>query len=111
RYAVSAGAFAILAFFLCKIALLLRGRDHQLLTLLGVCPCILLFLHVALRDQGVIGVLWTFPAIISVYFMLPERWAWTINLLILGLVIPQAHRVVPPDVALRVAVTLCVVSI
>jgi len=56
-----------------------RGRYNPWLVLVGFVPAVLVFLSEAFREQGVIGALWCFPAILAFYFTLPERQAWLSN--------------------------------
>jgi diguanylate cyclase (GGDEF)-like protein len=70
----------------------------------------LLFLGVSLWEQGVIGVLWCFPAILIFYFMLPEKLAWISNLGLYAVAVPLSWSVLELPVAARVAATLLGVS-
>lgn len=87
-----------------------RGRYLPWLTFFALVPAIVFFLFVAYSRQGIIGALWCYPAVISFYFMLPERKAWLANTALLVVAVPQSWRVLPHPVAVRVAVTLFVVS-
>jgi len=42
-------------------------------------PAMMLFIWFAIPQQGIIGVLWSFPALVAFYFLLPERLAWVVN--------------------------------
>jgi diguanylate cyclase (GGDEF)-like protein len=68
------------------------------------------FLAFALRKQGIIGALWCYPAVISFYFMLPERKAWIANAVLLAVALPQAWGALEAPLAARVAATLLAVS-
>jgi diguanylate cyclase (GGDEF)-like protein len=87
-----------------------KGRYHPWLTFVGLTPPMLLFLGVSLWEQGVIGVLWCFPAILIFYFMLPERLAWVSNVGLYAVAVPLAWTVLELPVAARVAATLLGVS-
>jgi diguanylate cyclase (GGDEF)-like protein len=88
-----------------------RGRYYPMLTLLGLVPAILFFLAVALREQGIIGAFWCYPAVISFYFILPERKAWIANAALLAVTLPLAWEGLEPPMAIRMAATLLAVSI
>lgn len=87
------------------------SRYQPLIILLGLAPCIIIFLIFAFRELGIIGALWSYPAALSFYFMLPERYAWIVNTVFFGLVLPEAWGVFEPFVAVRFAVTLLMTSI
>jgi diguanylate cyclase (GGDEF)-like protein len=111
RYLLGVGSLGIVAMLGVSAWGSSRGRHYPLLTFVGLVPAIILFLMLAFRGQGVIGALWCYPAVVSLYFMLPERQAWAANVVLLGLAMPQAWDVLDPAVAVRVAATLAAVSI
>jgi len=112
RYFLGTGAMvivSILAFNAWSITY--RKRYYTLLTLLVLVPMLLFFLSLAIIKQGTIGVLWCYPAVISFYFMLPERQAWIANA-VLGLVVmPVAWNTIDHDLAIRMLATMLTVSI
>lgn len=87
-----------------------RGRFTPSLTLFALVPAIIFFLGYATKNLGMVGALWSYPAVISFYFMLPERKAWLANSVLLLVVIPHAWMVLELGLAARVAATLLVVS-
>jgi diguanylate cyclase (GGDEF)-like protein len=87
-----------------------RGRYHPWLVLVGFVPAVLVFLSEAFREQGVIGALWCFPAILAFYFTLPERQAWLSNAALYAVAVPMAWSVLDTPVVARVAATLLGVS-
>jgi len=110
RNLLGAGSLLIVAILAFNAWSITRGKYHPLLVLLGLVPAIIFFLSLALHRQGVIGALWCYPAVIAMYFMLPERKAWLANAILLAVTIPQAWLVLDHGLAARVAVTLFVVS-
>jgi diguanylate cyclase (GGDEF)-like protein len=110
RYLLGAGSLAIVVLLAVNAWTTIRGRYHVSLIFAGIVPAILFFLVLAFRDQGVIGALWCYPAVISFYFMLPERSAWLANGALLAVAVPQAWAVLEHPLAVRVAVTLLAVS-
>jgi diguanylate cyclase (GGDEF)-like protein len=54
--------------------------------------------------------LWCYPAVISFYFMLPERQAWAANAALLAIAFFQSWSVLDYPLATRVAATLLAVS-
>lgn len=110
RVLLGFGSLGIILFLAINAWLAGKGRYHAWLTFIGLVPSIIFFLVVALREQDIIGALWCYPAVIAFYAMLPERKAWFANLALLCIAIPQAWLVLDHAVAVRVAVTLVVVS-
>jgi diguanylate cyclase (GGDEF)-like protein len=110
RYLLGVGSLAIIVVLAVNAWTTSRGRHHTWLVLAGLVPVVIFFLTVAFRKQGVIGALWCYPALISFYFMLPERSAWLANAALLTVAVPEAWSVLEHPLAVRVAVTLLAVS-
>jgi diguanylate cyclase (GGDEF)-like protein len=109
RYLLGAGSFAIVAILLAIAFSIKRNRYHlaytQVLVLFSIS-----FLLFSVYRQGVIGLLWCYPALISFYFMLPERQAWLANGVLVAAVFPLAYQLVELPLFTRMAVTLLTVS-
>ena len=88
-----------------------RNRYSAMLMFAVFVPMVIFYLSLALYQQGIIGVLWSYPALISFYFILPERLAWLANTIMLAIVLPVVWQVIEPGLAARVTATLCTVSI
>lgn len=84
---------------------------QPLLILYGLVPCIIMSLILIFRELGIEGMLWSYPAALSFYFMLPGRYAWIANTLLLAIVVPQAWISVDTVLATRFAATLLMTSI
>jgi len=110
RPLLGAGSLSIIAFLAINAWAASRGRYWPWVMLVGTVPAVLFFLALAFLKQGIIGALWCYPAVFVIYFMLPERMAWGANVALLGVAIPAAWHVLDHGVAVRVAVTLSVVS-
>jgi len=110
RPLLGGGALAIVALLAFNAWSISRGRYYPSITLIGLVPVIVLFLVFALRKQGMVGALWCYPAVISFYFMLPERRAWLANAILLGVALPEVWSVIDHPLATRVAATLVAVS-
>ncbi|MEO0373290.1 MAG: GGDEF domain-containing protein [Cyanobacteria bacterium P01_A01_bin.17] len=112
RYLLGAGSLALIAIFIFNTWTITRyDRYYDSLTLLGLVPAILFFLITSLRSQGIIGVLWCYPAVASFYLLLPERKAWMANVALLIVTLPVAWPVIDQTLAVRMMVTLIMVSI
>jgi diguanylate cyclase (GGDEF)-like protein len=88
-----------------------RGRYVPWLAFFGLTPAILIFLAFSFHDQGVIGALWCFPAMLVFYFTLPEKQAWIANVALVAMAVPAAWTYLDGAVALRVAATLSGVGV
>jgi diguanylate cyclase (GGDEF)-like protein len=111
RSPVGAGSLLIVAALLATAWSSSRGRYHPNVTLASLVPAVLLFLVLAFRSQGgVIGAFWSYPALLSFYFVLPERHAWVANGALLCVVLPEEWSVLEPATAARASVTLLAVS-
>ena len=111
RHLLGAGSLAVVAILAYNAWSIHRGHYRPVFTLLGLVPAMLFFLDYSLRTQGIIGVLWCYPAVFSFYFMLPERMAWIANVGLLVVALPQAWIVLEGPLASRVAATLITVSV
>jgi diguanylate cyclase (GGDEF)-like protein len=87
-----------------------QDRYHPWVTFVGLTPAMLFFLAVSFIEQGVIGALWCFPAILMFYFTLPERMAWIANGALFAMAVPLSAMTLELSVAARVAATLLGVS-
>ena len=78
---------------------------------LVLLPPVVVFLAISVIEQGVIGVMWTYPGIFLFYFILREELAWLANAVIVAVVVPIAIANLTPSIAVRSVVTLCVMSV
>ena len=65
---------------------------------------VLATLVVAIEQRGLLGIFWTFPAILLIHFVMERRWANALNLMLVALVAWISFRTLADDVALRIAV-------
>lgn len=110
RYAVGVGTLIVVAILGLHAWNCRRGRHLPLLTLVGLVPALILFLAFLMREQGMIGVLWCYPAVLSFYFILPESRAWLANAALLCMMLPLAWGAFEHELATRVVATLLAVS-
>ncbi len=87
-----------------------RGRRGSL-PLSCLVPAVTGFLAVCFQKQGIIGALWSFPAVLLFYFVLPRRQALWANALLLLVAVPSAFSVLSAALAARVLATLVAASI
>ncbi|MCK5359617.1 MAG: GGDEF domain-containing protein [Gammaproteobacteria bacterium] len=107
------GAFSLVVIVLfainawnCK-----RGQYNFMLTYIGLVPAIIIFFVYAFHTAGVISIFWCFPAVLAFYFMLPERQAWIANIAFIVIVLPQAWMTLEFELAIRLLVSVTMVSI
>lgn len=110
RLLLGVGALGIVALLAYNAWSISRGRYTPSLNLIALAPAIIFFLVFALRKQGMVGALWCYPAVISFYFILPERRAWLANGILLAIALPEIWSVIDHPLATRVAATLIAVS-
>lgn len=89
----------------------LSGRLSYKLPFVLLTPAFLVFSWVAIEDLGIMGALWSFPAVTMFYFIFPERLARVANLALLVVVLPRTFMELDTDVSLRLLATLIGVSI
>ena len=88
-----------------------RDRYYAGFSFIVLVPVILFFLCLSIRTQGLIGIFWCYPAIVSFYFMLPERMAWAANILLLVITAPLSWAVLDPAHSARMIASLLAVSV
>jgi len=89
----------------------LTGRLSYKLPFVLLTPSFLFFSWVAIEELGIMGALWSFPAVTMFYFIFPERLARVANLALLVVVLPRAFMELDTDIALRLVATLIGVSL
>lgn len=90
---------------------ILKGRRQPAIPYLGLGPTITFFLWLSIEKQGIIGILWCYPALIAISFIFPERIAWITIAVLASVASYLAFDVVAPELAARVVATLFSVSI
>jgi len=108
RFSLGLGLLAVVA-ILCYLTNLSFRQQYSNWSLL-LFPPILLLLALSVKEQGVIGVMWSYPGVVSFYFLFRERWAWVANAITILVVVPLSAQYLETDVALRAMVTLTFVS-
>ena len=87
-----------------------RHRYYPSLILYGLVPAIIIFMVLAFLEQGAIVTYWCFPAILGIYFMLPDRLAWKANTLLLLVIYPVAWSILETQYMVRFFVSTLGVS-
>ncbi|MEO1132010.1 MAG: GGDEF domain-containing protein [Cyanobacteria bacterium J06639_1] len=110
RYVLGSGSIAILSILGFSAWSISRGRYYPWVSTFFLAPAILFFLFLAIDLQGIIGYLWAYPAILVLYFLLPERQAWLGNGVLLAIALGKARAALVSPIALRAIITLVLVS-
>lgn len=111
RWLLGLGSAAVILIISFNAWGLRHGRYSPALTQFGLVPVMILFLVLSVRQQGIIGVLWCYPAVVAMYMLLDEKPARWTNLVLVGAVIPQAWLVIDHAIAWRMVVSLGAVSL
>ena len=108
---LSAATFCIMcAFAFNTTTMVFRKKYYSNVSLYFLSPAIMVFAYFAIQVQGIIGVLWCFPVLVCLYYLLPERQAWLMNVLLLGICAYMAFLHFDKDLALRIVATLTLIS-
>ena len=110
RPLLGTGNLVLVLLFIANAWYSYRGKYYPLLTLLGIAPILILYLAYAVGEQGIIGIFWCYPSVVFLYFMLPERYAWVANIILISVVSLEAWDILEPHIAVRFMVTLIGVS-
>jgi len=108
---IGAMALSIVGIFAFNAWNCKRGQYNSMLTFLVLAPVIIFYLAYAFQEVGYISMFWCYPAVLSFYFMLPERQAWIANTLFVLVVMPQAWQVLEFEHSIRFLVSLLMVII
>ncbi|MEO1298032.1 MAG: diguanylate cyclase [Cyanobacteria bacterium J06636_16] len=112
RFLLGIGATIIISIFAFNAWTITRYKRYSsAITGFGLIPAILFFLALSIHNQGMIGVLWCYPAVISFYFMMPERQAWVANIALLLIAIPSTLSSIEQALATRIIATLTMTSV
>ena len=110
KYILGTGSLSVVLLMAINAWNCWHGRYYPFLILIGLAPIIVIFLGFAIYQQGLIGLLWCYPAVISFYFMLPERYAWGANIVLLAMSLPMSWLFLDAELASRATATLLCVS-
>ena len=89
----------------------IRGRTNDWFLLLVGVPFSIIILIKSISYLGISGLLWSFPAVVTYYLVLPEKKAWAANGIHLLSIIPAIWINIPFEVAIRATVVYLYISI
>lgn len=104
-------SFGVIFMLILNTILVQRGRYRPLLVFCILVPVVIIFVSSVYLQQGVIGAFWSMPALLALYFMLPERYAWAANLVLLGTAAVLSSSVLEAPIAFRIVATLAISSV
>ena len=78
-----------------------RGMYCYSINLFAVVPAITVAITVAILQLDVRGSYWAFLGVFSIYYILPEKLAWKVNIVFVGVVCLAAYRALEMPVAIR----------
>ncbi|MDH5719430.1 MAG: GGDEF domain-containing protein [Spirochaetia bacterium] len=99
----------IICFFI--ILSIIRGQFRPIISFIIFTPFVIVTINMIIVKLGLIGILWSYPSILAIYFMLTEKKAWIANLILLVTAIPLIFMNVEIFIAARAAATMICVSI
>jgi len=86
-------------------------RYYPNIILLGLVPATIFFLTMSIQKQGIIGILWSYTAVVFFYFILPGRKAWIANAVLIIIIFPLAWVTFDHALSSRIVATLILVNI
>lgn len=78
-----------------------RGIYCLGINLFGIVPAITVAITVSTLQLGVMGSYWAFLGTFAIYYILPEKQAWKVNVVFVGIVCFAAYQVLEMSVAIR----------
>ena len=108
---LAAVSLIVIIFFAISAWQCKNGQYNFMLTFAGLVPAIIFYFIYAFHSAGLITIFWCFPAVLAFYFMLPERQAWIANTAFIVIIMPQAWMTLEFALAIRLLVSVTMVSI
>ncbi len=110
NYPIGLGSLGIVFILGANAWMVKCGQCHQKLTLFGLVPAGMTFMAGVFLNDGIIGSLWCYPAVLACYCMLSERKAWFANFVVLAVALPMGWYTLEPVYMYRISATLIAVS-
>ncbi|MDH5717903.1 MAG: GGDEF domain-containing protein [Spirochaetia bacterium] len=111
HYFLGLGAMLLVLISLFIIISILLNKYRKIIPFITFTPTVIIIVNMLIVKQGIIGILWSYPVIISIYFMLTEKKAWLANFILLVTAIPQIFLNIEPFIAVRASATMACVSV
>jgi len=110
RYLLGVGSFLVLIFCALNAWFYTKGRYVLAINLFGTVPFVIVFMVFAVPQLGVKGTYWCYLAMLSFYFMLPEKFAWISNAVLASIIFPLAWSTLEHEVIVRFFATFVATS-
>lgn len=104
-------SFSMSIFCAMNIYACTRKTYNPLINIFGLVPILVTSVVFVMLELKVTGTYWCYPALLCMYFVLPERLAWAANVVLVGIVVPLAWSLLDHAVVARFAATLVGVSV
>ncbi len=111
RLLLGFGSLTICAAMIVTGWLIYNRRDPGLVSLFFVVPAVIGFLFMSIQTQGIIGLLWCYPGLLSFFIILKERMAPLAALLLVVVIVPQAWVELGSGIGMRAGATLVAVGV
>ncbi len=108
RYIVGYVSVAAIIVVALNAVLTNRNGYSVIRTFVVVIPPLIYFIALVFLNQGVIAALWCTPAMLTFYFILPERYAWVANAILIIVASLLAWMTLEHNLAIRVSATLAI---
>lgn len=79
--------------------------------IMALIPVMIAELLVIYRDLGVMGAFWSYPILLSFYFIVPLRYAFVASMVLIAVTIPYASTILPAEQITRIVATLLAVAL
>lgn len=112
NYLLGTAASVIVGIFVFNAwAITIHNMYFPKVTFWLLVPTIIFFLYIAISVVGVIGVIWTFPAILGLYCLLPIKKAHISNGILLLIIVPSTYMHIDKVTALSAIAAMFLIFI
>lgn len=111
RYLLGIISFIVIAFLAMQALAIYANRYHPLITLFGLAPAIILHLNLSIYQQGIIGVLWCYPAVVIFHLIMRRTHAAIASIVLFTSALLNAYQVIEIELITRSFTTLLVVIV
>lgn len=110
RYLVSLGALGLMVVLASNFLAFWRKKKPPI-DIIYAFPAVAIFLLVCFKKQGLIGVFWCFPSIVSMHFMLSPRRVRLAEWIVLAIATVGGYFTLPPTICVRFLATLVMTTL
>ncbi|MEQ9209270.1 MAG: GGDEF domain-containing protein [Pseudomonadales bacterium] len=110
RPGVGLAALSILSIYLFTAWRASKNRINYLRNAVLLTGALTAFFFISIYQQGIIGLLWSYPAVAALYVIFPMRLARVCNIVVFLIVVALAASFIDIAIAARAAITLLIVN-